>query len=118
MKYQQRFNISDISIKALIKFLCYILIHFKINEADSFPTTMFTVKSSLGILTKYKKYVAFPSCYKLYGLLNVKNYTEDNKPVCKKCIHVEYPEHRSISQRLACNEPLAEIIKTKDGSLL
>jgi len=54
MKYQQRFNISDIGIEALIKFLRYILIHFKINEADNFPTSMFTAKSSLGILTKYK----------------------------------------------------------------
>jgi len=96
MKYQQHFNISDIGIKALIKFFHYILIHFKINEADNFPTSMFTAKSSLGILTKYKKYVACPNCHKLYGLLDVKNYKEDNKPVCKRCIHVEYSEHRSI----------------------
>jgi len=79
---------------------------------------MFTAKSSLGILTKYKKYVACPNCHKLYRLLDVKNYKEDNEPVCKRCIHVEYPEHRSIFQRLACNEPLAEIIKTKNSSLL
>src|SRR6185295_13852142 len=98
MKYQQHFNISDIGIK----FLHYILIHFKINEADNFLTSMFTVKSSLGILTKYKKYVACLNCHKLYELLDVKNYKEDNKSVCKRCIHIEYFEHKLISQRSVC----------------
>ena len=118
MKYQQRFNVSDVGTETLIKFLRIILVHFKINEADKFPTSLTTTKSSLGILTKYKKYVACPKCHKLYDLLEVKNYSEENQPACKMCTYVEYPNHRSESRRSACNEPLAEIIKTNEGTLL
>ena len=80
MKYQQRFNVSDIGTEALIKFLRNLLIHFKINEADKFPTSLITAKSSLGILTKYKKYVVCPKYHKLYDLLEVKNYQVANRP--------------------------------------
>jgi hypothetical protein len=34
MKYQQRYNIPDTCTESLIKFLQYLLLYFKINEAD------------------------------------------------------------------------------------
>ena len=118
MKYQQRFNISDTGIEALTKFICSLLKYFKINEADMLPASMHTVKSSLGILTKYKKYVSCPKCHKLYNPLEIKEYKEDDQPACKRCIHVEFPNHRSMIKRSPCHEPLAELINTKEGALL
>ncbi|CAG8674455.1 518_t:CDS:2, partial [Gigaspora rosea] len=59
------------------------------DSADKFPTSLTTTKSSLGKSTSMQM-----------------------------CIYVEYPNHRSESQRSAYNEPLAKIIKTNKGTLL
>ena len=79
---------------------------------------MFTAKSSLGILTKYNKYTIYSKCHKLYDSLEIKEYEVDDQPACKRCIHVEFPNHRTISKWSACNEPLAELINTREGVLL
>jgi hypothetical protein len=50
--------------------------------------------------------------------LEIKEYKEDNQPACKKCIYVEFPNHRSIIRRSPCQELLAELINTKEGALL
>ena len=117
MKYQQRYNISDIGVETLIKFLRHILSHFKIDGADRLPKSINTIKSSLGILTKYNKYAICPKCHKLYDPLVVKEVNVNDQE-CKKCTHVEYPKHRVSAQRSACNEPLAELIKTNNGTLI
>jgi len=118
MKYQQRFNIPNTGIEALTKFIHSLLKYFKINEADMLPASMHTVKSSLGILTKYKKYVSCPKYHKLYNPLEIKEYKENDQPVCKRCIYVEFPNHRLMIKQLQCHEPLAELINTKEGALL
>ena len=118
MKYQQRYNIPDTGTEALIKFLRQIFLHFKIDEADRLLTSMNTAKSSLGILTKYRKYAVCPKCHKLYDPSVIKNFVDNNKPASMMCNHVEYPYHRTELHRSACNEPLALLVKTKNGILL
>ena len=92
--------------------------YFKINEADMLPASIHTVKSSLGILTKYKKYVSCPKCHKLYNPLEIKEYKEDDQSACKRYIHIEFPNHRSMIKWSPCHELLAELINTKEGALL
>ena len=92
--------------------------YFKIDEADRLPTSMYTAKSSLGILTKYRKYAICPKYHKLYDPLVIKDHVQDNKPASMKCTNVEYSYHRNKLQRSACNKPLAVKIKMMDGILL
>ena len=118
MKYQQHYNIPNTGTESLIKVLQHLLLYFKIDEADRLLTSMYTAKSSLGILTKYRKYAICPKCYKLYDLSVIKDYVQDNKLASMKYTNVEYPYYWNKSQRLACNEPLAVKLKTIDGILL
>jgi hypothetical protein len=80
--------------------------------------SMNTAKSSLEILTKYRKYAVCPKCHKLYDLSVIKDYVHDSKPASIKCTHVEYPYHRTKLQRSACNELLALLVKTMNGIIL
>ena len=85
MKFQQRFNLPDIGLDALIKFLRRVFQYYKIYDADIFPTSIYTAKSGLNFSTKYREYAICTACYSLYNPAELKNYKEDDQPSVKIC---------------------------------
>jgi len=118
MKFQKQFNLPDTGFDTLVKFIRQVFQHYHIKDADRLPTSIFTAKSFLNFLTKYRKYGMCQGCFTLYNPTDLKNYKESNQPAVKKCDHVEFPQHRSKTRRLSCEQPLTQEIVTRKGSLL
>lgn len=115
--YQERYKLSDVTTDSLVKFLRYLLILLDANTFDSFPTSLYMARKTLGICAHIIKYAACEKCCKFYDVAEVSNINPNQVPVKSHCTHIDLPNHPMANQRNECMTKLTKTVHTINGTL-
>ena len=116
------FHIPDISMEALLKFLCAFLTLLGryaplcTEISTLFPPSIHKLKTYIGIqdLTKLKKYVVCCKCHQTY---NFKDCYEGIGASLrtKVCTFQKFPHHSHLRMRMQCGTPLLKTVELSCG---
>jgi hypothetical protein len=112
-KFQQRFQLPDMALEALIKFLRIILIWLNKLRFENFPTSLYMAKKLLNIIQPKMQLAVCTSCHKLYDAKEIIAYKEEEKVATINCLYNEYPNNSVLSCSHQCNNSLFIFKKNK-----
>src|SRR5436305_501768 len=84
-EFCRRFNISEIAIKSLIKFVKLLLTEISDSDFNRFSGTLYLARNAIGLKEQYHSFVICLKCNKLYNKKEVKGNL-----AIMKCNHIEF----------------------------
>ena len=111
MKFRSSYNIPNTAIDDLIKFIKIVLKECKSIDHESFPTSLYMLRKSLGLIDRFTQFAACQKCHKLYNKESV--MSEDNSTITK-CSHVEFP-NSTTKRSKQCQTPLGKKISLNNS---
>ena len=113
-KFQQRFQVSDTALEALIKFLRVILMRFNESIFKDFPSSLYKVQKRLKIFQPKMQFAMCTKCHKLYNATNIIAYEQKGRVAIATCLNEEFPNNPMPSHRNQCNNPLSVFKRNKN----
>jgi hypothetical protein len=111
MKFRSSYNIPNTAIDDLIKFIKIVLKECKSIDHESFPTSLYMLRKSLGLIDRFTQFAACQKCYKLY---NKEAVMSENSSIITKCSHVEFP-NSTTKRSKQCQTPLGKKISLNNS---
>ncbi|GBB97393.1 hypothetical protein RclHR1_29870001 [Rhizophagus clarus] len=112
-KFQQRFQLTDMALEALIKFLHILLTRLNKLQFKNFPNSLYMAKKYLHIFQPKMQLVVCNNCHKMNNIKDIVAYKEEEKVAIKNCLHEEFPNNLIPNRRNQCNNPLTILKKNK-----
>src|SRR6266480_5153262 len=97
MKFRSSYNIPNTAIDDLIKFIKIVLKECKSIDHESFLTSLYMLRKSLGLIDQFMQFAACQKCHKLYNKESVMYYYEVQPCQISK---FDYKEIKAISNSL------------------
>jgi hypothetical protein len=113
-KFQQRFRLSNMALKALIKFLFIVLTRSNKSQFKNFPNSLYMAKKMLNIFQPKIQLAVCTNCHKLHNVKEIIAYKKEGKVAPMNCLHKEYPNNPHSHE---CNTPLSTLSKKKSGTI-
>lgn len=118
--FQLCYRISDKARSHLLLFISSILHHISSHVknspyldtlANSFPTTLYSLRKDLKQKACYTTYAVCPRCHSLYKesqCVPVRDLSDESSP---KCAHIQFPNHPQRAHRKKCGTDLLKKVK-------
>ncbi|PKB98217.1 hypothetical protein RhiirA5_431735 [Rhizophagus irregularis] len=114
LKYQERFQLSNVATDFLFKFFHYILVNINENLYSRFSTSLYMVRKKLGFCVHIIKYAACNKCCKLYNIDDISSSKPAVAPKFTECTYQDFSDHPISNKRNPCGATLYKNVYTKD----
>ncbi|CAG8590102.1 13104_t:CDS:2, partial [Funneliformis mosseae] len=101
LKYQEKFQLSNVATNSLFKFLYYILVNLDETTFSTFSLSLYMTYKSLSICTHLIKYTACEKCCKLYNIADIFSNSPNLMPKYTNCVSQDFPNHLMSYKRNA-----------------
>ena len=115
MKYQERFQLSNIATNFLFKFFHYVLINIDEKLFSAFSTSLYIAQKSLNTYVHLINYANCEKCCKLYKIADVSNNSPNFTPKFTRYVFQDFPNHPMSKKRNSCGNILYKLVHMKNG---
>ncbi len=115
LKYQERFQLSNIATNFLFKFFHYVFINIDEKLFSAFFTSLYITQKSLNTCVHLINYVNCEKCCKLYKIANVFNNSPNLTPKFTRCVFQDFSNHPMSKKRNSYGNILYKLIHIKNG---
>ena len=113
-KFQQRFQLPDMALEALIKFLHIIITRLSKLQFKNFPKSLYMAKKMLNIFQPKMQLAVCTNCHKLHNVNEIIAYKKEGKVAIINYLYEEFADNLIINRHNKCNNPLSTLKKNKN----